>query len=201
MAIPLTVSSLVQDLLRILNVPGVEITNKIETAYQRALTELARETDFFASEQDISAIADLSIYTAAAGTTRILAALHNRTLLRLVSSRSLDLLTSWQTFRAGEPEEWVQDKLPPGLDGVLSISPLNFAVHPAPEIDGASWDKGITLIRMGLPVNDDPPSWMYPYLIYKTVSIFTGESTEDRDPQASEWFGALADVWKQLLLM
>lgn len=142
--------------------------------------------------QQIPSVTNQSVYTVADGTTRILAVLHDRVLLKLESSRSLDLLTNWQTAGSGEPEEWTIDKIP-------GATPLDFAIHPAPDTDGSE-GAGLTVIRMGLPVNDDPPQHCYAYFVYKTAAIFLAENTEEHDTQAMEFFSAIADAWKELII-
>lgn len=190
MAAPSSVISSIKDRLRI-PATDTSFNSRLEAAYERALSELARETDLFASIQQIPTVVGQAKYTVAAGTTRVLAVIHNGEVLFLVPSRSLDLLTSWQTDGPGTPEEWTMDKLP-------SAGPLDFALHPAPAVAG-SGDAGLTVIREGKPANDNPPAHFYPFLIYKTAAIFSLESTEERDPRAGEIWNALADVWRELL--
>lgn len=199
MAIPSALLGSVKDLLR-LPTTTATFDIRIEAAYQRALIELTRETDLFAAEQQISSVTDQSIYTTGDGTARILAVLYDRAQLMLVPSRSLDLLTTWQTDGSGVPEEWTADKIPPGLDGLTSISPLQFAIHPAPDVDG-SGQAGLLVYAMAIPANDDPPIWCYPYLIYRTCAIYTGESTEERDPQAAQLWDGIAGIFRELMEM
>jgi hypothetical protein len=190
MATPAQILQAAKDLLRI---PDEDTTSdvRLASAYQRALMELTRESDLFTHIQQIPTVAEQAKYTAAPGTTRILAVLHDRTLLMLAPSRSLDLLTDWQNEEPGEPEEWLMDK----ISG--SSSPLEFAIRPRPESAG-SGDAGLTLIRIGTPVNDDPPKQCYPFLLFKTLAIYTTEDTEDHDTGAATLFDALASVWREL---
>ena len=191
MSIPPQLLSLTKDLLRIPDDETV-FNNRLEYAFQKALIELVRTTNFFAHIQQIPTVAEQAMYTVAAGTTRVLAVLHDRNGLLLVSSRSLDLLTTWQMDEPGEPEAWTQDKLP-------NATPLQFAIHPKPD-NAETGEAGLTVIRIGTPVNDNPPQHFYPFLQYRTAAIFCSESTEERDPAAAEFWGALADVWKELLM-
>ena len=182
----------IRDLLRIPLTDAIP-TSRLESAYQRALTELTRTSDLFAHIQQIPTVVDQGTYTATDGTTRILAALHNGMTLMLVSSRSLDLLTTWQNDAPGDPEEWTMDKIP-------HTSALDFALHPRPTVAATGVD-GVTIIRIGSPVNDDPPKHCYPYLLYKSASIYSNESREERDPQAAELWAGFADLWRELLII
>lgn len=177
-----------QDLLRI---PAADTTFnvRLEAAYQRALTDLTRETDFFAYIQSVPTVAGRSLHTAASGTTRILAVFHQRA-LRLVPSRSLDLLARWETPDT-TPQTWSQDKFPG------APSPLVFSVNPAP---AETTDVGLTVLRIGIPPGDLPPRQFFPYLLFKTVSLFCLEDTEERDMLAGNFWDALAGIWRELLM-
>lgn len=192
MAAPSLILSAVRDLLRI---PDSDTTFnvRLEAAFQTALLELTNATDLFATVQQIPAVATQSLYTAAVDTTRVLAVLHNRTQLMLVPSRSMDLLTTWQHDEPGDPEEWTMDKLP-------SAGPLQFAIHPTP-LANATGAAGLTIFKIGLPLNDNPMPYVYPFLVYRVAAIFTGENTEEHDTAAQQLWSALADVWKELLTM
>lgn len=191
MAIPLPLLMAVKELLRIPD-PITTFNARIDNAYIQALNELTRESDLFATVQLIDAVAGQSLYTAAPGTTRILAVQHNQTQLMLVPSRSLDLLTAWGTDDPGEPEIWCQDKLP-------GAGPLQFAIHPRPLVD-ATGLAGLVLYRIGLPANDTPPVWMFPYFIYRSAALFSDADTEDRDHDAAQIWDGVASVWKELLM-
>ncbi len=195
--IPSLLLTAVKDVLRI---PSADTAfdARLQSSYEQALQEWTRETDLLVSTQEIAAVEEQSLYAAPDGTTRVLAVFHNGTHLLLVPSRSLDLLSTWQTAASGDPQEWTMDKVPPGLDGASSISPLQFAVHPAPDTDG-SGEAGLLLLHVGVPSSDAPPAYMTPYLIYKTAAMFVEENTEERDVQAGQLWEAIAGVWRELI--
>lgn len=198
MAIPARILDAAKNLLR-LPASNTAFDGRIQQGYEQALLELTRSTDLFSAEVQIAAVADQSMYATPTGVTRILGVAHNQQQLPLVPSRSMDLLTEWQVGRSGTPEVWVYDKLPPGIDFGLETSPLQFVVHPAPEIS-ATGVAGFIVTVIRPPTNDAPPMWLEPYLIYTTVAAFSNDSTEERDVEAATFWSALADVWKELIL-
>ncbi len=199
MTIPAQILTMAKNLLRI---PSTDASfdTRINNHYFDALYELTKETDLFSGIHAIDAVVSQSIYATDEGTTRILMALYNGTQLLPVPSLSLDLLSTWQTEVAGDPEEWVQDKIPPSLDGLTNVTPLQFAVHPAPQVGGTN-GAGLTVVTIALPADDVIPQWIYPYLIYRIAALFSDSSTEERDHNAAQLWDGLAGLWKELLVM
>jgi hypothetical protein len=163
---------------------------RLEAAFQRALADFIRETDFFAFLQKIPTVAGQSVYVTLNGTSRILAVFHRST-LRLVPSRSLDLLALWDPVPP-QPEMWSMDKIP------NAPTTEQFTVYPAPT-QSESGDGGLTVLRLGPPLSDNPPLQFYPYLLFKTLAMFCLEDTEERDLLAGNFWDALAGIWREVL--
>lgn len=199
MAIPTRILTLVKTLLRI---PSAVTTfdARIQSAYERELLELTRNTDLFASEEQISAVTGQAVYTASTGTTRILGVLHNQVELPLVPSRTMDLLTDWQEGQQGTPESWTYDRIDPIRALLAEVIPLNFSVRPVPDTIG-SGDAGLTIYVIKPPTSDNPTfTWLDAYLVYRTLAAFSDDGTEEHDSQAALIWGELAKIWKDVIM-
>mgnify|MGYP001567016041 FL=1 len=184
-------------ILDLIRVPtsNTGFTSRINSLYDREMDELIRESDFIVERESISAVADQSLYQTSTRAARMVAVFHNKLSLMRSSSRSLDLNSTWQSDGGGTPEEWSQDKLPPGLDGIATINPEHFAVHPAPLVS-ATGDSGLTILEVARPSDDVlVPLYLRPWIIFKTTAAFWGGDTDDRDAAGEEFWNLVADLW------
>lgn len=200
MAIPTAALTAIKDLLRITD-SGRD--NHIQQVWERVLATVCRESDWFCEREDISAWTSAHTYTTTSRAVRILALLHNRVQLYKTTARQMDYMrNTWQTDSAGTPEFWWQDKIPT-LDGVGQFTAETFGVHPAPS-SNATGSSGFYAYASMVPTDDDPtPTWIDPYLIYKTAALFLLESAEERldetDTATAQFYDRLAGLWWQVL--
>jgi hypothetical protein len=203
MSIPAGILTETKDLLRITDtLRDAEIQN----VYERVLQNLCNMDDLFVVRQDIDAVMNQSIYTVHEFTVRILAVLHNRVQLSKATSWSADLSQDWQAEGSGTPNFWFQDKIPPTLDSLPSVTPKQFVVHPAPNASGTG-ASGLYVYTNLRPLNDTPTfTWINHYLALKTASEFILQNTEELDPENSAgpsqdvaiFFGEVASLWMSL---
>lgn len=188
MAMPVALMAAARDLLR---QPDTETgyNLRLEAAYQRMLQDFVREEDHFIFMLTLPTVAGQATYTAPTGTTRILAVFYKGTTLRLVPSRSLDLLATWESAPVN-PETWSLDKIP------NFPLPPQFVIHPPPLVSDPT---GLTILRAGVPTEDRPPLQYWPFFLFSTLAYFCLEDTEERDLLAGNFWGALAGVWREVL--
>lgn len=198
MSIPTDIRDNAKDLLRIRSADSSQDT-RVQELYERDLDKLVRETDILAERENISAVAEQSIYSVSTRSARVIAVIHNRTHLMRSSSRSLDLNTSWQSDPSGAPDEYTVDKIPPSLDGLGSITPQHIAVHPAPQV-AATGDAGFVTFSVMRPSNDDPaPQYLRPYLTFRTVAAYWAGGTDEQDIVSAKFWNAMADIWLEVV--
>lgn len=202
MAIPDNIKEAVRALLLIPE-GYTNYDNLMQQVYERIVQNTVEATDWTAEREDINAVQDQSIYTVNARVTRILAVLHDQVQLAKATSSALDLADpDWQAEASGTPEWWVWDKIPPALDGLSSVTPVQFAVHPAPDTS-ASGLNGLMAYEIATPTDDDPPfTWADHFLSLKTAAELVRQSPEERlasgqdDLQLAAFLGTLAELWR-----
>lgn len=207
MAIPASTLATVKSLLRIADTDRDTV---IAECYERVLHRTVQRYDWFKSIELLNAVANQSIYTAASSTVRILGIDYNGVALRKTTASSQDLLNNgWQASAvasSGTPDVWWINQLPPIVDALSGITPIQFIIHPPPSGNGTN---AITVHGVSLPGSDAPAQlWVIPFLVYRTVSEFIRQSVEEREQDTaaeevsmltSQFFDAVADVWENVI--
>lgn len=199
MAIPSATKTNVKNLLLFAD---TERETELESAYERTLNSLVRETDFFAEREYISASAGTATYRGTTGRRyRILAMLHNGVTMLRTTEETIDRLRhTWQSEANGTPEFWWEDKIPVAAS---AWTPEQWHVHPAPSAN-ATGSAGFTTLLAAVPTSDDPtPLWIDPALELKTAADFLQNNPEERrtqeDTPVIQFFNDLGDVWIAML--
>lgn len=200
MAIPAGILSDCKSLLRITDTGR---DTQIQRVFERVLHALCREVEWFTERENISALTSAHTYTTTSRAVRTLAILHNGVQIYKTTARQMDYLrNTWISDAGGTPELWWQDKIPI-LDGVGEFNAETFSVYPAPSANATS-TAGFTVYMSAIPDSDAPtPTWITPYLVYRTAGEFLRESAEERldetDTALSQFWLATADLWIKML--
>lgn len=196
MPIPADIRDAVLDLIRT-PTTDTSFDTALDLVYDRVLESISHETDWFGEIEEIDTVANTSIYSVSSRATRLIAVLHQGFHLQHVPSRTLDLLTEWETEPSSNPEDWIADKLPLALDNVANHAPEQIAIRPAPD---TSVEKGLTLVEIARPLNDSVVLlYVKPFLIYRTAGELLLENRDEKDSPAAAWFLDLAEIFLSLI--
>lgn len=195
MTAPSTIAAKVHDYLRIPTAVTIWDT-LIDQCYDRLIAELCLETDWLVEKEYIAAVAEQDIYTLSTTRfTRVLAVLHNRLALVRQSARNLDLLSTWTTDDPSSPEWFSLNEIPPGLDGLSSISPEQMVVVPAPSVNG-SQESGFVVFRTSTPVSTLPISYLDDLLAFGTTARVCLSESDIRDQPAGAFWQQLYELFR-----
>ena len=200
MSIPTTTLTNIKDLLYIEHTLR---DSDIETLYKRELTKVCLEYGWLVEVEILTTTIGKSIYTTQNRCMRVLGALYNNIQVKKILAESQDnLLPSWQNDTTGFPQFWWSNQIPPSLDSLVTITPDNIALHPAPNLA-----TSLTLFEVVYPSNDDPVLlWIHPYLVYRVAGAalreigeeYEGEEIKGQTDSLIDFYEAIASLWKAI---
>lgn len=198
MTMPTTLLNTAKDLIRVATTTTT-YDALLHQSYDTVLAQLCLDEDWFTEKEFLSAVAEQDIYTLSTTRfTRVLAVFHNRLALTRVTTKNLDLLSTWTSDDADQPERYALNALPPGLDGLSSITPEQLVVIPAPSVD-ATGEQGLVVFRVSTPESTLPVPYADDLLVFLTVAHFCAVEHDARDLPAAQFWAALAQLFREAL--